>query len=547
MHGNRKRPGGRAGKGLRHGGVGLVMALAVLGLDGAPAYGAQHALVVGINQYQHGGAGLDDRPTYLLGAVNDAILIRDALRDAGVNLPDERVLLNEKATREDLVRGWRAMREQATPGDTLILTYSGHGGQESEWDAPLDEADGFDETLMLYDFDPEEPLRGRVTDDELSTWLRDANDVQVLVVSDSCHSGGLMRTHSPAGRSRYGGSWRIRAPSPPPPATAAAHGDEEPWLPHVTFILGASSDSLQIHETILGGRPHGALSWYFARAMQGAADRDRNGALTRAELEAYLTERVRTHTQHAQTPRLLPRGDASPVVMLANARSGDVAQAPGACAEVCVRVDGGEPPSDVGGRRVYDMSYDLKFVIDGGSAHVINATGGQLAMVGVDDGHAWNRIITGMHLRKAVAGVYDPGLAPVDISLPEGDGEHTGGAVLHFSVAPGAGVAPLNALTLFNLSGEGGVQFLYPVRGHGDPVAVSVFPYRLPAIQIRPPFGGEFLVAVLCEAAPRSLHRLLMTAGQIPQAMTPQAFRASIAGYRCQVGQYAFFTRPGHR
>ena len=94
----------------------------------------QHALVVGINQYQ-------DADGYYLknleGAVNDALLLRDTLRRAQVNLPDKRVFLDAKATRAAFVRAWRDMLKRAQPGDTLILTFSGHGGQQQDI-PPLD-------------------------------------------------------------------------------------------------------------------------------------------------------------------------------------------------------------------------------------------------------------------------------------------------------------------------------------------------------------------------------------------------------------------------
>jgi len=118
----------------------------------------QHALVIGIDQYQH-----PDINT-LKGAVNDAKLLRDALRQAGVKLPNDRVLLNKKATRNAFLKAWRNMLKKAQPGDTLILTFAGHGGQEPD-KAPRGEKDGKDENLIFHDFDG--TIGGRLTDDEL--------------------------------------------------------------------------------------------------------------------------------------------------------------------------------------------------------------------------------------------------------------------------------------------------------------------------------------------------------------------------------------------
>jgi hypothetical protein len=74
-------------------------------------------------------------------------------------------------------------------GDTLLLTYSGHGGQTP--DTSSDEEDGKDETWVLYD--------RQVLDDELhALWAKFAPGVRILVLSDSCHSGTVARAPLPS-------------------------------------------------------------------------------------------------------------------------------------------------------------------------------------------------------------------------------------------------------------------------------------------------------------------------------------------------------------
>ncbi len=72
-----------------------------------PVLATQHALVVGINQYKH--TNELKKLTNLKGAVNDAKLLRDALREAQVQLPERRVLLDANATRSAFLRAWRDM------------------------------------------------------------------------------------------------------------------------------------------------------------------------------------------------------------------------------------------------------------------------------------------------------------------------------------------------------------------------------------------------------------------------------------------------------
>lgn len=143
---------------------------------------AQHALVVGINQYQR-------RLLNLKGAVNDAKLLRDTLRRSPVQLPDKRVLLDARATRSAFIQAWQDMVKQAKPGDTLILTYAGNSQQQQDT-APLDEKDNKDEILIFHDFNPKHPTQGRITDDELYSLFKQANEYKILFIVDGCDWGG---------------------------------------------------------------------------------------------------------------------------------------------------------------------------------------------------------------------------------------------------------------------------------------------------------------------------------------------------------------------
>ena len=122
----------------------------------------QHALVVGINQYQHAGQLWDVEGTFLQnlnGAVNDAKLLTEALRHAQIKLPAQRILINANATRANFVQAWKNMVKQAKPRDTLIVTFAGHGIQYQSDIFPKDEKDNKDEGLMFYGFNPKHPKK----------------------------------------------------------------------------------------------------------------------------------------------------------------------------------------------------------------------------------------------------------------------------------------------------------------------------------------------------------------------------------------------------
>jgi hypothetical protein len=99
------------------------------------------------------------------------------------------LLLTKDGTRAKLLRALRAASKTLVKGDLFFLSFSGHGGQVP--DVSGEEADKLDETWCLYD--------GQLIDDELYQELgKFATGVRILVLSDSCHSGTVVRAGPPA-------------------------------------------------------------------------------------------------------------------------------------------------------------------------------------------------------------------------------------------------------------------------------------------------------------------------------------------------------------
>jgi metacaspase-1 len=100
------------------------------------------------------------------------------------------VLLTKDGTRAKVLSALRAAAKTLNGGDFFFLTFSGHGGQVP--DVSGEEVDKLDETWCLYD--------GQLIDDELYLELgKFAPGVRILVLSDSCHSGTVVRAGPPAG------------------------------------------------------------------------------------------------------------------------------------------------------------------------------------------------------------------------------------------------------------------------------------------------------------------------------------------------------------
>jgi hypothetical protein len=102
------------------------------------------------------------------------------------------VLLDEEATRRNIEHVLRRQVPAATrPGDSVILYWSGHGSRCA--DDGGDERDGFDEYLVPHDgcLDDLRTIRSTmILDDTFGRWIQELDGRRVVVVLDTCHSGG---------------------------------------------------------------------------------------------------------------------------------------------------------------------------------------------------------------------------------------------------------------------------------------------------------------------------------------------------------------------
>jgi metacaspase-1 len=95
-----------------------------------------------------------------------------------------KTLLTKAATRNQVAAEMDTAARALKTGDIFMLSYSGHGGQLPDRNG--DEFDAQDETWCLYD--------GEQVDDELYAMLaKFVPGVRILVFSDSCHSGSVVK------------------------------------------------------------------------------------------------------------------------------------------------------------------------------------------------------------------------------------------------------------------------------------------------------------------------------------------------------------------
>lgn len=122
----------------------------------------------------------------LRGCVNDVYIIRDLLvSQYKYKLEDIKVLTDQHATRENILREFTSLVQQAKSGDSICFTFSGHGYYFK--DRNNEEADGQDELIVSVD-------HYAIVDDEfkliLDTHLKPG--VNMFTLFDSCHSGTVL-------------------------------------------------------------------------------------------------------------------------------------------------------------------------------------------------------------------------------------------------------------------------------------------------------------------------------------------------------------------
>ncbi|QID16538.1 caspase family protein [Nitrogeniibacter mangrovi] len=222
---------------------------------------SKSALCIGINDYP----GTDSD---LSGCVNDAHDWSALLDGRGFAV---RQLLDAAATKASMVAAMTDLITGARSGDSVVITYSGHG----TWvpDTSGDEPDGRDEGLCPHDIADGQVL----LDDELAELFarRDAG-VRVVLISDSCHSGSVIRGRDPdldpaAPRARFlpPALWlgADALPSGAPPARVFGGftrlgGD---------LLLAGCRDAEFSWDTRFRGRPNGAFTYYALKALAGLA------------------------------------------------------------------------------------------------------------------------------------------------------------------------------------------------------------------------------------------------------------------------------------
>ncbi len=289
------------------------------------------ALFIGISEYENmeppvgqtsGRAGI---PGLAIGhAVNDVVKLNNTFCEKGClcgcspggaaveasSYNDVKMLLDSWATKEAIRQAiiyW--LDERESENTTVIIAFSGHGMYAVDDNG--DEADGYDEFIVPYDIQctncdnpqllewlPETAIR----DDEFDAWLDVLESHRIVVMVDSCFSGGLA-----AGAASSRGL-RSR-PDLGVAATDLQAGDSFAQDVNGSGRLVLMASAADQGSWEFSALEHGVFSYYLLQALSSAsADANHNGWVSAEEAFNYLAGRVDSYvysnTGYRQNPKI---------------------------------------------------------------------------------------------------------------------------------------------------------------------------------------------------------------------------------------------------
>ena len=462
----------------------------------APSRGAVRAVLIGIDLYRN--------VPPLHGAVADAEDLSLSLRSVGVE--DMTVLKNGAADREGIFQAIASVTERAGEGDLVVLGIAGHGSSEPER-VKGSKPSGRDEVYVLAGFDTRLPgSRERIFGDEFKVLIHklEAKGADVLFIADTCHAGGMTRNVDPRGAEitwRQAPSYTIEEDDLAPISSTADALSTGFDYQRLTF-LGAVDDNTKSPEITIPGIPvkRGALSYATARAFEGAADRNGDAAVSRRELFEYVRQSVYQFTDQRQNvfTESPPGSDLDRTVVYSYEGAGAQAAAEKSSvpllaepAPIMVAALGSEPVLQgiepaITPFKLADGT-DAELVFDPQKREAI--AGGDVVASGVGAGDM-PFIVDRMAALDTLKRLSETN--PQTVRVMPSDTVHREGERVGVTVSELTG----RKLVLFDITGDGTVQFLYPGERDTDAEMSATFDLDLSVVA---PFGTDLLVAVTAE------------------------------------------------
>ena len=230
------------------------------------------AVIVGVASYSH--------MPMLRYTDDDAYRIYAFLKaPEGGAVPDEqiRLLIDESATREAILKAMQDIFYKAGPNDLVLMYFSGHG---------------LPGTFLPIDYDG---LRNQIRHEEVNMILRRSPAKLKLFIADACHSGSMVTARDgkqPLLQNYYSSLANAQA------GTA--------------LIMSSKSEETSLEAS---GLRQGVFSYFLIRGLKGEGDVNDDGIVSLQELYDFVFSNVRQYTLNRQSPMI--QGDYDPKMTVA--------------------------------------------------------------------------------------------------------------------------------------------------------------------------------------------------------------------------------------
>jgi hypothetical protein len=531
-----------------------------------PDGGAVRALVIGIDAYQH------VRP--LKGSVADAKDIEGSLRTMGTS--DVVTLIDAQASRANILQKISELVQRTKANDLIILSIAGHGAQEPET-IKGSEPDGMQDVFLLPGFEPTaEGSRQRILGSEFNHFIRqfELRGAKILFVADTCHGGGMAREVDPRAAEmsfRQVPSYTLSVDKLNP-VTDRADPVTDLDLDHTAFLAAVDRNTKapEVKIPSIDGL-RGALSYAVARAFEGGADADHDGKVTLKELFANVRQvvyQLSDQRQNIVTKTSPGRADRDVVFQLTrgltlpvSSSTQPVPQAAAALAPEKAALITNAPAVEPSA--IAKGSFPIRLAaLDGGTNYFPKLTSREAAIEIVKpidnpdliwdpksrDVISWGDVIAYKVELSDLVTVIERTAAirelkkiatksPQVVRVAPDDAQHHNDQPVQIELSDVAGRAAI----LFDISGDGTIQMLYPIGSDAAPTQAGSL--RLP-LRVREPFGAEQVVAITSAQRVTELEQALL---QLNRRKAPGQLIKVMAKYLpadARVGSIGFFTTP---
>ncbi len=227
-----------------------------------------HAVIIGVAHYPR----VRSLPETVLNDARDlyALLISPtACGYPPAPAPNATLLLDGEATGDRIRTALIDLAARTGPDDTVIVFFSGHGAYE--------DSDGeIQQYILPYDCDPIDLTGTAIAGDDMTALLRNIHTGRLLILFDSCHSGGagdpkgerLPQLKTGLSESYYAGLAQGRGRV----VIASCRADEYSWA--------------------LAGMNHSLFTHYLLEALQGQAKTLGDGFVRVFDLFRYVADHV---------------------------------------------------------------------------------------------------------------------------------------------------------------------------------------------------------------------------------------------------------------